>query len=87
MIKCVTNKKVYLTEELAEEALIGAHTKFYYARGQGPMAVYCCEDCGYYHLTSQGPINDKLQQQLSQGKIEQQKLADEWLDRLKHKRY
>lgn len=85
MIKCVTGKKVYLTQELAEEALIGAHTRFYYAKGQGPVAVYRCDDCGYFHLTSQGPLNTQLAQYIKNGKMNKQKEADKWLRKLKLK--
>jgi hypothetical protein len=84
MIKCVTQKKVYHTQELAEEALIGAHTRFDYAAGHGPIAVYKCEDCGYYHLTSKGPTNVTLAQHLKSGKINRQKEADAWERKLKH---
>jgi hypothetical protein len=86
MIKCVTNKKVYLTETLAEEALIGAHTAFNYSNGNGPVAVYRCDDCGQYHLTSRGPMNQKLRQMLSEGTIARQQEADAWINKLKHKR-
>lgn len=86
MIKCVTNKRVYLTETLAEEALIGARTAYNYAHNNGPVAVYRCDDCGYYHLTSGGPMNLKLEKLIKEGAIDRQKEADGWLDKLKHKR-
>jgi hypothetical protein len=86
MIKCVTQKKVYLTQELAEEALLGARTRFEYTTGQGPVAVYRCEDCGYFHLTSKGPVNATLAQHLKDGKIDREKQANEWLNKMKHKR-
>ena len=86
MIKCVTQKKVYLTQELAEEALIGAHTRFDYAQGKGPLTIYRCEDCGYFHLTSKGPVNPTLAQHLKEGKIDREKLANEWINKMKHKR-
>lgn len=86
MIKCVTQKKLYLTQQLAEEALIGARTRFDYAKSYGPVAVYRCDDCGYFHLTSKGPVNEALTQQLKDGKIDRQKQADDWLNKLKHKR-
>lgn len=86
MIKCVTQKKVYLTEELAEEALLGARTRFDYATGHGPVAFYRCEDCGYFHLTSKGPINATLDQHIKAGKIDREKQANEWLNKLKYKR-
>lgn len=86
MIKCATQKKVYLTHQLAEEALIGARTRFDYAQGNGPVAVYSCNDCGYYHLTSKGNINSTLAQHVKEGKIDRQKQADAWLTKLKRKR-
>lgn len=86
MIKCVTQKKVYLTQALAEEALIGARTRFEYAKGQGPVAVYKCDDCGYFHLTSKGQINAALTKRLDDGTIKREKEANEWLNKIKHKR-
>ena len=59
MLICPTAKRIYLTEGLAEEALIDAHSRNNYA-GSGPIAVYQCEDCGYYHFTSKGKMNEKL---------------------------
>lgn len=86
MIKCATQKKVYLTQEFAEEALVGAHMAFHYAVGQGPIAVYACVDCGYFHLTSKGAMNDKLKHQLQNGSVGRQKVANDWLAKLKVKR-
>jgi hypothetical protein len=83
MIKCVSNKKLYPSWEVAEDALIEAHTHFDYSRGNGPIGVYQCEDCGYYHLTSQGSMNQKLEQLIKDGKIQRQKEANQWLNRIK----
>ena len=85
MIKCISHKRVYPTQEIAEDALIEARTHFDYAAHQGPIGVYQCEDCGHYHLTSKGPVNNKLSQFLGNGKIDRQKEANHWLDKLKHK--
>lgn len=85
MIKCVTGKKAYLTQELAEEALIGAHTRFDYGKGKGPVGIYRCEDCGNFHLTSKGPVNSKLDQHLKDGTINRQKQADEWLNKFRRR--
>ena len=85
MIKCVSHKKVYPTLEIAEDALIDAHTHFDYAPHKGPVAVYQCENCGHYHLTSKGTMNKKLSQFISEGKINKQKEANRWLDKLKRK--
>jgi hypothetical protein len=83
---CPTHKKVYVTYEIAENALIAAHTRFDYPHGGGPVAVYECNECHYYHLTSQGEMNERLAQHLKEGKIKRQKEADYWLSKMKGKR-
>ncbi len=83
MIKCISNKKVYPSKEIAEDALIEAHTQFEYKMGSGPVAVYQCQDCGNFHLTSQGPVNQKLAQLMKDGKIQRQKEANQWLNKIK----
>jgi hypothetical protein len=85
MSKCATHKKTYQSHELAVEALIGARTRFDYPQNSGPIAVYKCEDCGYYHLTSQGKMNETLQKHLMEGKIQLQKEGNAWLNKLKKK--
>lgn len=85
MLRCVSNKKVYPTKEIAEDALIEAHTQFEYKMGSGPLAVYLCEDCGYFHLTSQGPMNQKLEHLMKEGKIQRQKEANQWLNKMKRR--
>ncbi len=82
MIKCPTGKRVYLTEAFAEDALIDAHSRNQYA-GTGPIAVYQCEECGYYHFTSKGKMNEKLAQQIVSGKIKRQQEANQWMNKLK----
>ena len=74
---------MYPSQEIAEEALIEARTQFDYKLNQGPIGVYQCEDCGYYHLTSQGIMSDKLASQLKDGKINLQKEANQWIAKLK----
>ncbi len=83
MVKCVSNKKVYPSKEIAEDALIEARTQFDYKIGSGPVAVYQCEDCGNFHLTSSGPMNQKLDQLTKDGKIQRQKEANQWLNKMK----
>jgi hypothetical protein len=85
MIRCSSHKKVYATKEIAEDALIEAHIQFAYANGSGPISVYQCEDCNYYHLSSKGQINNKLAEYLKEGKIQKQKEANWWTDKLKKK--
>jgi hypothetical protein len=84
-MKCPTGKKIYPTENLAVEALIGAHTAYNYPSGQGPIAVYQCEECGNYHLTSRGPMNAHLAELIAKGDIKKQKTADEWEEKIKRK--
>ena len=83
MIKCVSHKKVYFTVDLAEEALLGASTRFEYGKHLGPVGVYQCDDCGYYHLTSQGAVNEKLTEYRASGKLKLEKEAQHWLDKMK----
>ncbi len=85
MAQCVSGKKMYVSQEVAEDVLIETRTKFEYAPDQGPVAVYKCEDCGQYHLTSKGIMNVKLSQALAEGKIQLQKEANKWLDKLKRR--
>jgi hypothetical protein len=82
MIKCVSHKKVYRSVHLAEEALMGARTRFEYGNGTGPIGVYQCEECGYYHLTSQGTMNAKLAAYLSSSQFKYEKEAQHWIDKL-----
>jgi hypothetical protein len=83
MKKCPTGKRLYLSEQLAEDALIEAHVHFNFRSGSGPVAVYRCEDCGNYHLTSQGPMNTRLSQLLTNGTIKKQKEAARWQGKFK----
>jgi hypothetical protein len=77
---------MYQSREQAEDALLEARAKFDHAPGRGPIAVYLCEDCGFYHLTSKGKVNERLAKDLEQGKIDLQKEANRWLDKLRHKK-
>lgn len=83
MNKCISGKRVYASQEIAEDVLIEAWTKFDYRGNNGPVSVYQCEDCGRYHLTSKGPMNEKLARALADGKVRQQQEANRWLDKLK----
>lgn len=83
MNKCVTGKRLYHSEQLAEDALIEAHIHFDYRAGGGPVAIYLCEDCGDYHLTSRGPMNARLAEQLANGNIRSQKEAGRWQNKFK----
>lgn len=83
MLTCSTKKKVYQSREQAVHALLDARVKYDFTRGNGPVAVYQCDECGYYHLTSKGPTDEALTKKLSNGEIARQKEADRWLDKFK----
>ncbi|MEJ7645870.1 MAG: hypothetical protein WKF87_14845 [Chryseolinea sp.] len=80
--KCATHKKSFLTHDQAVDALVDARVRFEYSKGNGPVSVYKCEDCGAYHLTSKGLVNETLQQRMKDGKIELEKEANRWLHKI-----
>jgi hypothetical protein len=83
MKKCPTGKRLYHSEQLAEDALIEAHIHFDYRAGGGPLTVYQCDECGEYHLTSRGVMNARLAQQMANGTIQKQKEASRWQGKFK----
>lgn len=85
MDRCATGKRVYASQEMAEEVLIEAWTRYEYKGNQGPIAVYRCDDCGQYHLTSRGPMNERLAAALADGRISKQKEARRWEDKFKRR--
>ncbi|HEX6890113.1 MAG TPA: hypothetical protein VF141_05460 [Chryseolinea sp.] len=85
MNKCISGKRVFHTHEDAVVALLGARTKFDYRQGHGPVSVYRCDECGFFHLTSKGPMNETLKKSLADGSIDRKKEADDWEERLKKK--
>lgn len=80
---CITKKNQYPTQELAEEVLIELWTKNDYHTGQAPIAVYRCEDCGSFHLTSKGEMNPVLAKNISDKQHSIRKEASRWLDKFK----
>lgn len=85
MDHCVSGKRMYSSQEVAEDVLIEAWTRFDYSPGKGPVAVYQCEDCGHFHLTSKGTMNQRLSRALEEGRIQRQKEADRWIDKFRRK--
>ena len=85
MDKCSSGKRMYVTEQMAEDVLVETWTRFEFVGNNGPISVYRCEDCGQYHLTSRGPMNERLSKALAEGKIQRQKEADRWLEKWKRK--
>ena len=67
-------------------ALIDAHARFDYGRGKAPVNVYQCEECGQFHLTSKGEMDAALSEELANGRINRQRTANDWIDKLKKRR-
>lgn len=83
--RCASGKRVYVREDLAEDALIEAWVHFDFSAGKGPVGVYRCEDCGNYHLTSSGAMNDKLDKALRDGTIGKLREAFKWERKFRHR--
>lgn len=83
MKACPSGKKGFSTESLAIDALIDANIRYEYPRGDGPVAIYRCEDCGQYHLTSRGPEHARLTECRNNGSLARSKEAYHWTTKLK----
>ena len=80
-MSCPTGKYQYLSEGLAEDALIDQHVRKRFAPGQGPVNVYECDICGHWHLTSKGELNARLKSEIDSGalvKKQQGSDYDQW---------
>jgi hypothetical protein len=82
-LRCSSGKIKYPTQEIAEGVLIELWTKNEYAQGQGPVNVYRCDDCGDYHLTSKGTMNEKLAAAVRSKSFQWQKQGKNWDDKFK----
>ncbi len=80
MSNCVSFKRAYSTETIAVDALIEARTRF---ADNSAVTVYQCDDCGEWHLTSQGDINPQLRKSLRDGTIRRNKEAMDWQRKLR----
>ncbi len=80
MSPCPAQKRKDTTEEMAEDALIEARTRFIH---NSAIGVYQCEDCGQWHLTSQGVLNPRLKKLLKDGTIKRDRDALNWEMKLK----
>ena len=85
MASCSSGKRGYVTESVAEDALIEARTRYGGEKEGGPVAVYRCDDCGQFHLTSKGPMNPKLTAYIKEGKLKLNQEAGRWMEKLKRK--
>ena len=85
MNRCSSGKRTYASQEIAEDVLIETWTRFDFNQDNGPLSVYRCDSCGGYHLTSRGPMNERLAEALSDGRISRQKEANRWMDKFKRR--
>lgn len=83
MLTCSSGKKIYTSLQMAEDALMEAWTRYNLSASNGPIAVYQCEDCGNFHFTSRGPMNERLEKYLAEGKIKRDSEARFWEDKFK----
>jgi hypothetical protein len=83
--KCISGKKVFTTQQMAEDVLFELWTKNNYTSQHSPIAVYQCDDCGFFHLTSREPMNEKLSAYLKSSKFKLDKEASKWIDKFKNR--
>ncbi len=81
--RCASGKKMFASQQVAEDILIELWSKNEYHEGHAPLSVYKCDDCGYYHLTSKEPMSERLSDALKTGKIKLNREANKWLDKFK----
>lgn len=80
-MNCVTGKVCFDSQELAEEALVENHARYYRGTNNGPINVYKCHDCGQYHFTSKGEVNKILNDKKND--INTQREANHWERKLR----
>lgn len=66
-MKCSTRKKIYYSEQEAEEGLLQTKVIF---PANNAVAVYQCDDCGQWHVTSRGPMSESLRRAINSGKLD-----------------
>ncbi|WP_420385404.1 hypothetical protein [Roseivirga sp.] len=78
-MKCSSGKYQYMSEDLAETALIDQHIYKGFLPHEGPQNVYECQTCGYWHLTSKAPSrNERLQEMIDSGEMKRKQVASRW---------
>ena len=85
MKNCPSGKRIYVSQTLAEDALIDAWIRSAHKPGNGPVNVYLCEDCGNFHFTSKGNMNTRLKAELDSGQIARGRRAFEHESKFRHR--
>ena len=83
--RCISGKRAFANEELAESALMEAHQRNYYKPHEGPVNFYQCEECGQFHFTSKGAVHPHLEKLKKSGQLNSSREADFWDNRLRKK--
>lgn len=83
MHTCSTKKTCFKNKEEAEEELINIRGRNNYSGSAGPINVYKCEFCGFYHFTSKGEANPILTKDENLTRINKVSEANFWIDKLK----
>ncbi len=78
-MKCVTGKNGYYNEDEVQEALIRSHIRF----PRAAVNYYLCQDCGEYHLTSQGERHPILDDPQTRQRIQREQQEQDWLARFR----
>lgn len=78
-MKCSTGKYQYMSQDLAETALIDQHIYKGFLPHEGPQNVYECQNCGYWHLTSKATEqNPRLAEMIASGEMKRKQEASKW---------
>lgn len=82
-MNCPTKKICFISREIAEEELLANRAKYNYSTGAGPVNIYKCDICEYYHFTSKGEMHPKLLSQDTKKRIDRESEANYWREKLK----
>lgn len=82
-MKCQTGKVSYDNEQIALEALVQNRIRNNHSEGSGPTNIYRCEDCGTFHFTSRGPMNEALNTEENLARMKLGNQAGFWEDKFK----
>ncbi len=78
-MSCPSGKYQYLSQDLAETALIDQHIYKGFAPHEGPQNVYECQTCGHWHLTSKASERSaRLQKMIDSGELKKKQEASKW---------
>ena len=83
MKQCISRKKSYHSQYMAEDALVDSWERNYYTTANAPVNVYQCTDCGDWHWTSKGEMNTRLAEEIRSNRLHKKREANDWERRFK----